>query len=172
MSLMEFKSVFQGGARPSLYRVSLSFPAGVQGANPRKAELLCKGAQLPASNIPAIPVFYMGRQTYVAGDRTSEEFTLTFITDVDFEPRTSFEKWMNLINGTRSNLGVVNPNQYKTDIIVTALGRDGKALKSYKFEGCFPTNISAADMSYDSTDTVLETTVSISTDFWTNENVQ
>nr|DAS97449.1 MAG TPA: hypothetical protein [Caudoviricetes sp.] len=33
MSLMEFKSVFQGGARPSLYRVSLSFPAGVQGAN-------------------------------------------------------------------------------------------------------------------------------------------
>lgn len=172
MSLMEFKSVFQGGARPSLYRVSLSFPAGVQGANPRKAELLCKGAQLPASNIPAVPVFYMGRQTYVAGDRTSEEIQLTFITDVDFEPRTSFEKWMNLINGTRSNLGVVNPNQYKTDIIVTALGRDGKPLKSYKLEGCFPTNVSAADLSYDSTDTVMELTVSLSVDFWTNESVQ
>jgi hypothetical protein len=115
---------------------------------------------------------YMGRQTFVAGDRTSEEVTLTFIVDTDFEPRTSFEKWMNLINGTRSNLGVVNPNQYKTDIIVTALGRDGKALKTYKLEGCFPTNVSAADLSYDSTDTVMELTVSLSVDFWTNDSVQ
>ena len=172
MSLMEFKSVFQGGARPSLYRVSLSFPAGVQGANPRKAELLCKGAQLPSSEIPSIPVHVLGRQLMVAGDRANTPLSLNFIVDVDFEPRTSFEQWMNLINGTRSNLGVVNPNQYKTDMIISALGRDGKVLKSYKFEGCFPTSISAIDLSYDSTDTVSESQIEIAYDWWTNESVQ
>lgn len=172
MSLMEFKSVFQGGARPSLYRVSLSFPAGVQGANPRKAELLCKGAQLPSSDISAVPVYFNGRVVNVAGERQAGTLSLTFLNDVDFEPRTSLEKWMNLINGTKSNLGVVNPNQYKTDIVVTSFGRDGKALKSYKFEGVFPTSVSAIDLSYDSTDSVQEFSCEMAYDWWTNDSVQ
>ena len=57
-------------------------------------------------------------------------------------------------------------------MVVSALGRDGKVLKSYKFEGCFPTSISAIDLSYDSTDTVSESQIEIAYDWWTNESVQ
>ena len=66
ININDFKSNFQGGARPSLFRVTHMFPGAVGGDAGRKMEYLCKGAQLPADVVNPIDVYYMGRQIKVA----------------------------------------------------------------------------------------------------------
>ena len=139
---------------------------------------LCKAAQLPASTIAEIPVPFRGRILKVAGDRTFEPWTITIINDEDFNLRTAFEEWMNQMSDMTHATGLSNPSAYMTNAYVTQLGRnrrrgfnndqkqdinDGKqqsaVLRNYKFVDVFPTEVSAIDLSYDSTDTIEEFTV-------------
>jgi len=171
MNINDFKANFQGGARPSLFRVTQMFPGAVGGDAGRKMEYLCKGAQLPSDVVNPIDVYYMGRQIKVAGDRTFEDITLTIINDIDFSIRNAYERWMSLLNTHEGNLGVVNPNNYWADLYITQLGRDGSALKTYKLVGAFPTNISPIDLSFDSTDQVEEFTVTLAYQYWQTDEV-
>lgn len=171
MNINDFKSNFQGGARPSLFRVTQIFPEGVGGDAGRKMEYLCKGAQLPSDNVNPIDVYYMGRQVKVAGDRTFEDLTLTVINDIDFSIRSAYERWMALLNTHEGNLGVVNPNNYWGDLFVSQLSRDGSVLKTYKFVSAFPTSISSIDLAFDATDQVEEFTITMAYQYWQNEQI-
>jgi hypothetical protein len=181
-NLHNFKNTLRGGgARPNLFECSIpSFPAGIsQGAQlwnataQRDFRFLCKAAQLPASTVAEVPVPFRGRILKVAGDRTFEPWTVTIINDEAFNLRSAFEGWMNSINDLSHATGVTNPASYMTNAFVVQLGR-GKAreakthpknnkqqqvLRSYKFTGIFPTEVGAIDLSYDSTDTIEEFTV-------------
>ena len=181
-NLHNFKTQLRGGgARPNLFEASIpSFPSGISGAGTlwndaarKDFRFLCKAAQLPASTVAEIPVPFRGRILKVAGDRTFEPWTVTIINDEDFNLRSAFEGWMNTINDLSHATGVTNPASYMTNAFVVQLGR-GKArnatthpknnkqqqvLRSYKFTGIFPTEVSAIDLSYDSTDTIEEFTV-------------
>lgn len=172
MNINKFKAHFDGGYRPSLFEVQIGFPAGVAGEAAQQVSLLCKGAQIPEDQIGQIPVFYMGRQIKVAGNREFTDISLTFYQDSSFNVREAMERWMALMNTHEGNLGVVNPNQYKGDLIITAMGRDGSRLKTYKVVGAFPTNISALDLSFDAIDTVAETQINFSYDYWQTEEIK
>ena len=139
--------------------------------------ILCKAANLPASNIASIDVPFRGRTLKVAGDRTIDNWTVTIINDEDFGIRNAMEAWMNGIARLSNNTGATNPDSYMTDAYVYQLGRgysgkrhskknsdtaDGGSvtpLKSYKFIDIFPVAVSAIDLSYDSSDTIEEFTV-------------
>lgn len=166
IGINDFTAQFQGGARPSLFRVQQFFPGAIGAQAARKFEFQCKGAQLPGSNVNPIDVMYMGRQVKVAGDRTFEDITLTIINDTDFEVRRAYENWMQLINGHESNLGVPDPNQYYADITITQLDRDERPLRTYTLRNAFPTNVAPIDLDWGSTDTVEEFTVTLSYNFW------
>ena len=181
-NLHNFKNQLRGGgARPNLFECSIpSFPSGITGAGQlwnkaaqKDFRFLCKAAQLPASTVAEIPVPFRGRILKVAGDRTFEPWTVTIINDEDFNLRSAFEGWMNSINDLSHATGITNPSSYMTNAFVVQLGR-GKArnakthpqnnknqqvLRSYKFTGIFPTEVGAIDLSYDSTDTIEEFTV-------------
>ena len=144
---------------------------GVDWSN-QEFKFLCKAAQLPASTIAEIPVPFRGRVLKVAGDRTFEPWTVTIINDENFYLRSRFEYWMNQMVDLTHGTGITNPNQYMCDAYVTQLGRgttvnaqkhtdDGTQtrLRGYKFKSIFPTEVSAIDLSYDSTDTIEEFTV-------------
>ena len=108
-----------------------------------------------------------------SGDRTFEPWTITIINDVDFTIRTAFERWMNLINKHEDNAGITNPTEYQKDLYIKQLGRaevggsipqtESKipVLKQYRFYGTFPTNVSAIDLSYESSDQIEEFTVDL-----------
>lgn len=156
-----------GGARPNLFRIELD-----PGSGKDELQFLCKAAQLPASNVAAIDVPFRGRILKVAGDRTFDPWTITVINDVDFKVRHAFEKWMNDINELTNNGGKVNPADYFKDGKVVQLGRksgsgDGADLRTYDFKGMFPTNVSAIDLSYDSSDTIEEFTVELQVTYFT-----
>jgi hypothetical protein len=172
-TISQFKSsMVGGGARPNLFEVELTtLPAGVTGWNSDKFAYMCKAAALPASNIAAIDVPFRGRVFKVAGDRTFDTWTVTIINDEDFQLRNAFEAWMQIISKLDNNLGATNPASYMSNATVYQLGRgstpsstsntgsDNSILKTYKFIDIFPTNISAIDLSYDSSDTIEEFTV-------------
>jgi len=180
--LHDFKSQLRGGgARPNLFEASIpAFPAGVTNAGTlwnnttsRDFRFLCKAAQLPASTVAEVPIPFRGRILKVAGDRTFEPWTVTIINDEDFNLRSAFEAWMNSINDLSHATGISNPESYMCNGYIAQLGRgnarnstthaqsnkEQQVLRSYKFTGMFPTEVSAIDLSYDLTDTIEEFTV-------------
>jgi len=167
--ISDFKSKLTGGgARPNLFEVELAFPDAVAIDNDvlQKSRFLVKTAALPASTITPVDIPFRGRILKVAGDRTFETWTITIINDVDFAIRSAMEKWMNTINKLEDATGITNPADYQKDAIVHQLDRDGSMLRSYKFWDIFPTNISAIDMSYETTDTLEEFTVEMQVHWW------
>jgi len=165
-----------GGSRPNLFEVEMAFPAdiAVDSATLLKSRFLCKSANLPASNVAAIDVPFRGRILKVAGDRTFDPWTITIINDSDFTIRHAYESWMNTLSKLDNQTGYTDPATYQADMKVYQLGRDvdgtGKSgpgspivskLRSVTLFGTFPTNVSALDLSYESTDTISEFTVEL-----------
>ena len=171
-TISQFKAaLIGGGARPNLFEVELTtLPAGITW-DADNFRYMCKAASLPASNIANIDVPFRGRIFKVAGDRTFDVWTVTIINDEGFKLRTAFEEWMDLMSKLSNNLGATDPTAYMTNAKVYQLGRGASAssktsdgnsnsvLKEYEFVDIFPTNISAIDLSYDSSDAIEEFTV-------------
>lgn len=156
-----------GGARPNLFKVICNFPAEAEG-DAELASFLIKGAGLPASVIAPIEVPYRGRKLKVAGDRTFEPWTITVINDEGFVIRNAFERWMNSINEHLNNTGLINPNDYQTDMTVQQLGKDDSVLKTIDLKGVFPTNLSQIELNYETNDTIEEYTVELQYQYWTS----
>ena len=173
-----------GGARPNLFQVDLtSFPGSDEGFDATNFSVLCKAAQLPASNIASIDVPFRGRIFKVAGDRTFDTWTVTVINDNDFAIRTSMEAWMQKIGQYGDGSGFTNPDDYQVDAVVkqfarlqsasnitSSVGNGLEVAKKYKFYSIFPTNISPIELSYDQGDTIEEFTVEFQVQYWTPDS--
>ena len=150
----DFKSKLRGGgARPNLFKATINFP-GYANGDAELTSFLCEAAQLPGSTFGIINVPFRGRILKMAGDRTFPEWTVTIINDTDFSIRNSFERWMNGINSHSANTGLAAPIAYEADLFVDQLDRNGESIKRYNFRGSFPTDLSAIDLSYATTDEI------------------
>ncbi len=185
-TITDFKSKLAGGgARPNLFEVEMNFPTDLNinwdQNRQEKFQFLCKAAALPASNIAPIDVPFRGRILKVAGDRTFDTWTVTILNDEDFVLRTAFEQWMNGVSKLDNNSGATRPISYMSNAIVNQLGRGAnqgkesttntsgntvKPLRTYYFDGIFPTNVSQIDLSYDTGDTLEEFTVEFQVQYW------
>lgn len=180
-NIQGFLNRIQNGVRPNLFQVDFAFPAGISVGTDigEVTSVLCKAAALPASNLGVIEVPFRGRTVKIAGDRTFDTWTATFINDSNFAIRTAMETWMDAINKhERNTADVYNPGEggssnrkYTADLIVRQLARDesvsGRTLTGYKLWGCFPTNISQIDLAYDSNDQIEDFTVEFQLQYWT-----
>ena len=166
LGINDFKAkLVGGGARNNLFKVTANFPAYAAG-NVELASFLIKSAQLPASLVAPITIPFRGRQLQIAGDRTFEAWGVTVINDTNFQLRNAFERWMNGINAHSANTGETNPAQYMADLAVEQLDRQGQVLKRYDFRGCWPSAVSAIDVSYDSENTIEEFGVEFQITYW------
>ena len=157
-----------GGARANLFKCTFSGANGLTGDAGDKATHLCKAASLPGSVVGQVDIPFRGRVLKVAGDRSFENWTVTFINDEDFAIRDQFETWMNKINGHENGKGEVDPEKYQSVLTVEQLSRDktSKGLKKIILDGAFPVNISSIDLSYDTTDAVEEFTVEFAYNYY------
>jgi len=163
-NINEFKSqLVGGGARSNLFQVQLLNP--VDPSADFKIPFMVKASSLPASTITSIDtVNYFGRQVKYAGSRTFAEWGVTVINDEDFLVRNSMEAWMNSIATHDTNLRGL-PQDYKSNALITQYSKNGEALRTYKFEGLFPTSIAAQTMDWD-TDGIQTFDVTFSYDLW------
>ncbi len=161
MNIDSFKTALsKGGVRPHLFRVQGNIG---NTSLPTKVGFLCKAAQLPATTIGAIEVPFRGRKIKLPGEREFAEWTLTFLSDGDFELRNAFEKWMDDLNQTVSNVSTSEHNlsgPLFPDWRIDQLDRTGDAIKSYQFFHCWPSEVSSVDVSTDATD-LMEFTVTL-----------
>ena len=173
-NVTEFKTnLAQGGARPSLFKVTLDYPSVIKTPT-TKSEFLVKGASIPASTIGTYDVFYHGKAIHVAGDRTFETWDTTIINDEDYGIRIALEKWMNLVadhklntrSGDTFNFSEGEGASYKQDIYVTQFGKDGVHKHHYHFLGAFPTSISAIPLDWGTASEIEEYTVTWTYDRW------
>lgn len=157
------------GARPTLFDVEfMSVPAGIAVGNFReKMTYSCKAAQLPGSTIGVIELGYFGRKIKFAGDRTYQEWTVTFNNDEDWVVHASLEKWHEQINSTVSNLRL---GDYKADVNVIQYDKKANAIKKYMFKGMWPSDVSAIDVDWDSNDTIQQPTVTFTYDWFETED--
>ena len=166
----QFRTQLQGdGARPNLFEVRLNFPGYVTSRSTAalKSTFMVKTAQLPGSTIGSVPVNYFGREVKVAGNRTFADWTVTIINDEDFILRNAMENWLRGMNDNVTNLRrALTTQQYTSDAVVNQYGKGGKILKSYKFVGMFPVDVTPIDLDWGSNDAIEEYSVTFQYQYW------
>ena len=169
-SIEDFKAVLQGGGvRPTMFEVELTFPDSVVGDTTlmtNESTFLVKSAALPASNVGVIEIPFRGRKLKVSGDRTFDPWSVTVTNDVSFGLRVAFEKWAEKIQNHNYALGATSLSTYFSSAIVRQLDRDGAQLRSYRFEGIWPSTVGEIGLDFDSTDTVEEYEVAFNVQYW------
>ena len=156
-----------GGARGSLFQVAFSNPAN--SVADVKAPFLIRSAQIPESTLGTIEIPYFGRKVRLAGDRTFGDWSVTVINDEDFLIRNAMEEWSNAINslqGILRSFGSAAPLLYKSTAEVTQFSKTGVPIRSYKFNGIFPSAVSAIDLNWGDTDSIEEFQVTFQYDWW------
>jgi len=170
-NVSSFLQVVKQGVRPNMFQVDISFPGSVE-ADQTLVSYMCKSAVLPASNIGVIEVPFRGRTVKIAGDRTFDNWSATFINDKEMKSRAYFEQWLNQINSHKENTSqIIDPTDYGRSLVVRQLEKDnsqaGEELRSYKLWYAFPISTSAIDLAYDSNDQIEEFTVEFQYSYWT-----
>ena len=167
-SINEIKSQLTfGGAKASLFQVGITNP--INGAGDLKTPFMVQAAQIPEATIGTIEIPYFGRKVKVAGDRTFAEWTVTIINDEDFLIRNAMENWMASINSHEGNVtqaGTASASEYKAQAQITQYSKTGAPLRTYNFNGLFPTNIAAIGMDWNTTDDIERFDVTFQYDWW------
>jgi hypothetical protein len=179
-SVTKFRAAIGAGSRPNLFKVQVTPPLG-SGYNVTSFEYLCRSGSLPSSTLGTIEIpMNGGRRLKLGGDRTFSEWTSTVLNDEDFKIRSVMEKWQNdivktnfEITGTLGNrsaaTGTTGGGLYGT-VQIYQLKEDGSSVVAggYRLVNCWPSDISAIDLSYDTTDAVEDFTVTWTYDYFEN----
>ena len=170
-NVSSFLTQVKQGVRPNMFQVDITFPGTVE-ADQTLVSYMCKSAALPASNIGVIEVPFRGRTVKIAGDRTFDNWSATFINDKEMKSRAYFEQWLNQINTHKANTGdIQDPTAYGRSVVIRQLEKDaspaGSELRSYKLWYAFPISTSAIDLAYDSNDQIEEFSVEFQYSYWT-----
>jgi len=134
----------------------------------RNLEFLCKGAQIPAGSLGMITVPYRGRQLKVPGNRTFADWTITILNDGQYSIRNAFEEWSNKINSHDGNVGPGSIEEIFQTWTVEQLDQSGNTIKTYEFQGVWPMEVGAIDLSADANDTIEEYSVTLAYQYWTS----
>jgi hypothetical protein len=174
----QFRSQLQGdGARSNLFEVTLQFPGWVAGAGVAglKSTFMVKAAQLPGSTVGIAPLFYFGREVKLAGNRQFQDWTVQIINDEDFAVRNALERWVNGLNHPIDNIrnpaADVIDGGYGVDAMVTQYGKDGNIIKTYKFLGIWPIDVSPIEVDWGANDTVQEFTTTFAVQNFIDPNL-
>lgn len=170
-TISDLKTALNTGARSNLFRVNLT--SQLTPDENETFSYLCKAAQLPGSTLGIIEVpFAAGRRFKAAGDRTFADWTTTIINDSNHTIRQALEDLQKQYgttdyNSTTSKTLTGGTSTDFSTILVEQLNQAGDVVNSYTLVNCWPSDISTIDLSYDSTDTLEEFTVTWSYDYFT-----
>jgi hypothetical protein len=136
-----------GGFRPTLFSIESA-------TLDRDFSLLCNASQVPAMTMGVIEIPYFGRKIKVAGDRTYAEWTTTVFIEEDFSVRDKLENWQKAINDPTTNVRDALFNDYKDQCTVSLYGKNGKVIRTYTLQGCWPTEVGTIELDWNTTDTL------------------
>jgi len=150
MQISQLRAAIKSGlVRSNRWRVLVNFPAYAgSGTNGQQASLLARTTNTPASNIGVIDLTWGGRNLPIPGDRTYEEFTVTFIGVNDMNVFNAFQKWSENINGSESNKGLTNLDNIMNDVTLEMMDVNDNVTKTFVLHDAWPATV--GQMSLDS----------------------
>ena len=186
-NISSFRSAIKSGSRPNLFRINVTTPSGLTGSNVTGYTALVRSAALPSATIGTIELpMNGGRRFKLGGDRVFSEWTSTVLNDENYTLRSSLETWQNQMvftnyevdtalgnrsaAGGATTTGTATPAGLYGTIEIYQLDETGASVPngSYRLVNCWPSDISAIDLSYDTTDAVEDFTVTWTYDYYEN----
>ena len=167
MAISDFTSSFSNLARPTLFDVSsIQVPSFVSGLD--NVQFHAKATSIPTSNLGIIPVGYQGRKIKIPGDRTYDEWTVTFYNDVGWNIRDAFESWHNAISAPESIYGEPILDNIFGSFSVAQKNNNNETIKTYTLEKAFPSVVGEIALDWDSNDAVETFDVTIAYSYFTS----
>jgi len=172
-----FTKALKGGrARTNLMWANiLGAPTSFTGAT--DFPYMCKASNIPGSTITAIEVPYFGRNVKVAGE--SREFaplTTTVVNDENMKIYKGMIKWCETFNASRHNSATkalfANRAAYTATVKLEMYKKDGSADQQWFFYNCWPSNMSAIDLNWDSVNTIQEFTIDWQYDYYLHDGAK
>ena len=167
-AISDFKGKLkQGGARPSLFDLTISTsPTGV--SIPADHTQKCFTSAIPGLTVTPIEKQFFGRTVKIPGEMTFGTLSTTFYNNETYDIRTALEKWTDKINEPITNVGVSGvPATYSGIIELTHYGKDGKKGMKFSFQDCWPSEVAAIELSYDTVGDMENFAVTWSYDYYT-----
>ena len=145
-----FKSALTyGGARPSLFAVSISQPQAMSGISIPTMSSQCSVSAIPALTVTPIERQYFGRTVKIPGDIVFADLTTTIINTEDYAIRNFIETWMDKINGHSDNKGISSSETFYGTVFLKQYDKKGGMIMQYNFVECWPQTIAEIPLSYD-----------------------
>ncbi len=172
--ISKFRNALKSGSRPNLFRIEVIPPSGILVGG---YTTLVRSAALPSATMGTIELpMNGGRRFKIGGDRVFSEWSSTVLNDENYTLRSNLEVWQNNMVFTNYEIGTGLGNRsaastglYGT-VLIYQLDEEGASVPfgSYRLVNCWPSDISAIDLSYDTTDAVEDFTVTWTYDYYEN----
>lgn len=171
ITFQDFRGNVADVARPN--RFLLSFPTGPVGVAgfDFTAQMVyhVKSASIPTRAIGDISqLYWFGQNMKWGGDPTFDDYSVTFINNVDWKLKNMMEQWVDLISNTTSNVRGTH-GEYKGVIKLEQIGRGTNVLATYFMHGVYPKSIDAIEVDHGTQDALEEFTIPFSIDYWTSD---
>lgn len=156
-TIFDFAAALNSSVRPNQFRVHIVFPTAVEGSKVaafNEVTFLTHQASLPSYNTEDCPVYYRGRIIHESGEKSYEQWSCTIYNTSDFTVRTVIENWASLMHDPSVVAGSVDPNVYKSNILIEQLDRNDQCLRVYKLVGAWPSSTGTIELDYSQGTTV------------------
>ena len=166
-TLSTFKTALShGGARPSLFDVTVSKPSLVSGSFDDMATQ-CTVSAIPPLTVTPIERQSFGRTVKIPGDMVFGDLSTSIINTENFSVRKPLEDWMNKINNTGTNYGYSDSSSGFGSVTLTQYDKEGKSLLTWTFEDCWPQTITEIALSYDTASDIEQFDVTWAYNYYT-----
>ena len=166
-SISSFKGALShGGARPSLFEMTVTKPTAVEGSFDNMATH-CNVSAIPPLTVTPIERQYFGRTVKIPGDMVFGDLSTTIINSQDYSLRKVLEKWMDVMNSTGGNLGYSDSTSGFGSVTLKQYSKAGDSLLSWTFVDCWPQTISEIALSYDTASDIEQFDVTWAYNYYT-----
>lgn len=177
-SITEFKEqLLDGGARPSLFEMTLTFPVGLltSAAGPAaigamiKTQFHCRIAEIPGTQHNPITMKFAGREVKYAGQRVFNNLSLTIINDEAFSVRRGLEAWFEAMNTRESNKSKLSAPTfagYAGTGEVWQYNKKGNKIRGYRFVDLFPVALSPISLDWSNDGQIEDYTCEFAYQYW------
>ena len=154
----ELKNAVKSGlSRQHRWRVTIDLPTYAGSSeDSRNGTALARTANIPGMNMGVIELGYSGRILPLPGDRQFEEFTVGFLSVNDMKFRKAMEKWSEYINGTESNTGLRNLDDYMRDVTLELLDQEDNVTRTIVLKDAWPSMMTSGDLDQGAMDSYIE----------------
>lgn len=175
-NINEFKEkLLDGGARHSLFRMELTWPAAIPLGASFGSPLIpfyCRVSEIPGTAFNPITLKYAGREVKYAGSRTYTNLTVTVINDEAFRTRRAFEQWMDAIQTRDTNISPLTaplshgPTGYAGTGNVIQYDKQGNPIRTYVFTDMYPVTLGSIALDWSNDSNIEEYTVEFAYQYW------